>query len=411
MDLTPASPREGRPQVPLLLATVFLVYLAQMTLNPIIAPLAREAGLAEWQIGVTISTAAVMVVLASQFWGRRSQQRGAKSVLTSALVLGAATMGLFAWTAALGMQGILAGAVLFALFVILRGIGFGVAISAVAPTAQTYIARVTESEEARVRGMAGVGAVQGVAMIAGAVVGGTLAAFGLLVPLIVIPSLLALGAILVALRLRPEPRSELTAEPVRIRPTDTRVWPFLLAGFGMFTALGFFQIIAGFLVQDRLELDASETGLLTGAVLLAAGVGMVLAQSVVVPRSGWSPAVLLRVGTVTAVLGFAALVPSAGLALLIGGTFLIGLGVGVAMPGYTAGPTLLMRREEQGGLAGLIGATNGLTFVVAPTLSTVLYGVWPLLPVLVAGTIMALVAVFVFTHRRFRLLPAAAPDA
>lgn len=405
MDPTPASPGEGRTQVPLLLAIVFLVYLAQMTLNPIIAPLAREAGLAEWQIGVTISTAAVMVVLASQFWGRRSQRRGAKSVLTSALVLGATIMGLFAWIAALGMRGALVGATLFALFVVLRGVGFGIAISAVAPTAQTYIARVTTSEETRVRGMAGVGAVQGVAMIAGAVAGGALAVFGLLVPLVVIPALLALGAVLVAARLRPEPRSDLIENPARIRPSDGRVWPFLLAGFGMFTALGFFQIIAGFLVQDRLGLNANETGLTTGAVLLAAGVGMVLAQGVIVPRSGWAPAVLLRVGTVIAPLGFAALVPDAGLALLIVGTFLIGLGVGIAMPGYTAGPTLLMRRDEQGGLAGLIGATNGLTFVLAPTLSTLLYGVWPLLPVLVAGTIMVLVAVFVFTHRRFRLLP------
>ena len=63
------APREdssvsGQPvsQIPLLLATVFLAYLGQMTLNPIIAPLAREVGLAEWQVGVTISTAAVMVV-------------------------------------------------------------------------------------------------------------------------------------------------------------------------------------------------------------------------------------------------------------------------------------------------------------------------------------------------------------
>ena len=47
-----------RPQIPLLLSAVFLAYLAQMTLNPIIAPLAREVGLAEWQVGVTISAAA-----------------------------------------------------------------------------------------------------------------------------------------------------------------------------------------------------------------------------------------------------------------------------------------------------------------------------------------------------------------
>ncbi|KUF07598.1 MFS transporter [Leucobacter sp. G161] len=397
-----ASTATPRTQVPLLLALVFLVYLAQMTLSPIIAPIAREVGLAEWQIGATVSAAAIMVVIASQFWGRRAQTHGTKPVLTSALLLGAATMALFAWAAALGIRGVVVGTALFVLFVLLRGVGFGLAISAVAPTAQTYIARVTDTEETRVRGMAGVGAVQGVAMIAGAIVGGALASFGLLVPLIVIPALLALAALVTMVSLRPEPQRELIEHPARVRPTDSRVWPFLIAGFGMFTALGFFQIIIGFIVQDRLGLDGRMTALTTGGVLLVAGIGMVFAQAVVVPRSGWSPAVLLRVGSTIAVAGFAVLAPDAGLTLLMVGTVLVGFGLGIATPGYTAGPTLLMRNDEQGGLAGLIGATNGLTFVIAPALSTALYGVWPLLPVIVSGVLMAIVALFVFTHPRFR---------
>ena len=81
-----------RSQVPLLLGAVFLAYLGQMTLNPIIAPLSREVGLAEWQIGVTISIAAVMIVLTSQMWGRRSQSWGRKPVLGLALGLAVVTM-------------------------------------------------------------------------------------------------------------------------------------------------------------------------------------------------------------------------------------------------------------------------------------------------------------------------------
>ena len=80
---------------------------------------------------------------------------------------------------------------------------------------------------------------------------------------------------------------------------------------------------------------------------------------------------------------------------------LIGLGLGIAMPGYTAGPSLLMERHEQSGLAGLIGATNGLTFVIAPTAGTALYSAWAPLPVIVAAIIMAAVTTFVLTHPRF----------
>lgn len=398
----------GTPQISLLLATVFLAYLGQMTLNPIIAPLAREVGLAEWQIGVTISVAAIMVVVSSQFWGRRSQSWGRKPVLVLALGLAMVAMTGFAAAAAAGMRGLLTGSVLFALFVLLRGLGFGSAIAAIPPTAQAYIADVTPDQATRTKGMAGIGAVQGVAMVGGAVLGGLLAGLGLLAPIIVVPVLLTLALVLVAGRLRREPRHELIPEPVRIRPTDHRVWPFLLAGFGMFTSLGFIQVITGFIVQDRLNLGPEETGFVTGGALLAAGIGMVAAQGIIVPRTGWSPPMLLRVGTLTALLGFVLLVPDLGAWPLIAAIFLIGLGLGIAMPGYTAGPTLLVRREEQGGLAGLIGATNGLTFVIAPTASTALYGAWHPLPIVVGAVLMGFVSLFVLLHPRFRTRAAAA---
>jgi MFS transporter, DHA1 family, tetracycline resistance protein len=161
-------------------------------------------------------------------------------------------------------------------------------------------------------------------------------------------------------------------------------------------------VITGFLVQDRLGLDTTAAGVVTGAALLSAGIGMVAAQAVLVPRSGWTPPTLLRVGGAIALAGFALLIADAGGVLLFLAILLIGFGLGTAMPGYTAGPTLLMRREEQGAMAGLIGATNGLTFVIAPTLGTALYGVSPTLPVVVGTVVMALVTGFVFLHPRFR---------
>lgn len=408
MTTDPTTPNlePPAPQIRLVLSAVFVVYLAQMTLNPIIAPLSREVGLAEWQVGVTISVAALMLVTTSQLWGRRSQSWGRKPVLVAALGLGAATTAAFALTSWLGMSGALTGAVLFVLFVVLRGIGFGAAIAAIAPTAQAYIADVTTDEATRVKGMAGVGAVQGLAMIGGSIVGGLLAAFGLLTPLVVVPAMLAAGLVLVAARLRPEPRTTLIEQPRGVRPTDSRVWPFLLAGFGVFTSLGFIQVITGFIVQDRLNLDASTTGVLTGAAMLAAGAGTVLAQAVIVPRTGWSPATLLRVGGGVAVFGFLLLIPDIGPAALFASLGVIGLGIGLAMPGYTAGPTLLVDRDEQGGLAGLSAANMGLTFVIAPTASTALYGLWPPLPVIVGTAIMAAVTIFVLAHPRFRHLPA-----
>lgn len=408
--VVPESGTLPRPQIPLLLGAVFLVFLGQMSLNPIIAPLSRQIGLAEWQVGVMISVSALMMVVTSQMWGRRSQSWGRKPVLVAALALATTTTALFALLADLGMRGIVTGTALFLLFVVFRGVGFGTAIAAVAPTAQAYIADVTPDPAARVRGMAGIGAVQGVAMIAGALVGGLLAGLGLMAPLLAVPALLAVGLAAVAVRLRRQTRTDLIADPVRVSPWDARVWPYLLTGLGMFTALGFVQVVSGFLVQDRFGLDAEATGLLTGGALLAAGAGMVFAQTVVVPRSGWRPALLLRVGCLVALIGFVLLVPDTHRAVLIVAMALIGLGLGTAMPGYVAGPTLAVDRDEQGGLAGLIGVTNGLTFVLAPTASTALYAVWAPLPVLVGAVLMAAVSTFVLTYPGFRRGRAGVPQ-
>ncbi|MFT0846922.1 MFS transporter [Actinomycetaceae bacterium L2_0104] len=389
-------------QVKILLGSVFLIFLGQMSLNPIIAPLAREVGLAEWKIGFMISVAAVMVVIFSQVWGRRSQSWGAKRVLSLAMGIATASMAAFATLAGLGMEAMVTGTVLFILFVILRGVLFGAAISAIAPTAQAYIAGATHSDEARIKGMAGVGAVQGVAMIAGAVVGGALSGISIMVSISAVPLILLVGFLVVTFKLRREERAELISNPARISPLDTRVWPFLVAGFGMFTSIGFIQVLTGFFVQDRFALTSETTGVVTGAALLVVGLGMVLAQAIVVPRSGWTPATLLRIGSFLGVLGFLLLCLDLGMALFLCSLALIGFGLGIATPGYTAGASLLLTREEQGGLAGLVGATNGLTFVIAPTASTALYSVSPSLPIGVGATSILLVFLFVMLHPRFR---------
>ena len=410
-----ASQRTGdtraSSQVGIVLATVFLAYLGQTTLNPVIAPLSREVGLDEWQIGVTISVAAVMVVLTSQIWGRRSQSWGRKPVLIASLATCTAAMTLFAIIAAMGIGGSLSKTPLFIMFVLVRGMLFGTALAAILPTAQAYVADITSSEEERVRGMAGVGATQGIASIAGALVGGLLSGISLMVSVDMVPVFLFAGLLVVIFVLRRESRTELVDEPAHVSPFDPRVWPFLMAGFGMFTALGLIQIVTGFLVQDRLGLDADTTGLYTGGALLAAGIGMVIAETVIVPHSKWAPSTLLRVGTLLGAAGFALLALNSGFALIVISVTVIGMGVGIAMPGYTAGPTLLMSREEQGGLAGLIGATNGLTYAISPAAGTAMYGLSPILPIAVGGAILVLVFAFVLIYPGFRRAPESAPEA
>ena len=132
------------------------------------------------------------------------------------------------------------------------------------------------------------------------------------------------GLPVVMVALRRETRTEPAAEPAYMNPFGP-AWHFLVAGFGMLTALGIIRVV-------------------TGGALLAAGIGLVLAQSVIVPRSRWAPPTLLRVGTCLGAMGFALLAVDGGLVLIVISVTMIGMGIGIATPGYTAGPTLLMSR-------------------------------------------------------------------
>lgn len=394
-----------KPQIRLVIAAVFIAALAQMSLNPVIAPLSRELRLASWQLGLIISIAAIMLVLTSGFWGRQSTSWGRKRVLVLAMSIGAVAMLGFAALAAFGPGSDLSQGTLFWLMVATRGVLFGAALAAMAPTAQAYVANVTASEEARVRGMAGVGAAQGFAMIGGAALGGLLSAFGLLTPVIAVPIILIVGVVVLAIGLRPEPAAALTAHPKPVRPWDRRIWPFLVAEFGVLSALGFLQIVSGFIVQDRLGLSAADTGLVNGGALLLAGAGLIVAQAALVPRLRKPPEWFLKFGTALACVGVSIILFDAGPTPILAGMFITGIGVGCAMPGYTAGASLRVAADEQGGIAGLIGAVSGLTFVVAPTASTALYDVWSPLPLIIGATFLAAVALFSFTHRAFRARP------
>lgn len=69
--------------------------------------------------------------------------------------------------------------------------------------------------------------------------------------------------------------------------------------------------------------------------------------------------------------------PDLGAAPAFVAVFLVGAGLGLVMPGDSAGPPLPVTREEQGGPAGPPGATSAPTFVIARTAGTSLYGVHP----------------------------------
>ncbi|MCO1574880.1 MFS transporter [Crossiella sp. SN42] len=396
--------------VPIYLA-VFGVFTGQQILAPVLPPLARDLGLSEVQLGLVFSVAATMVVLTSGFWGRQSESRGRKPVLLACMAAAAAGLLIFAVIAQLGLAGALPVTAVFVLVLVFRSLFFGFAWAGVPVAAQSYVADVTEGERERVEGIAKTGAAQGLSLVLGPALGGLLAFGGLLLPMYAAPVIIAVFAVLVWLRLPREQRHADRPKPPKLSPFDRRLWPFLLTGFGLYLSLGVMQITVGFLLQDQLQLSSQDTATLAGAAMLCAGLPFLLTQAAVVPRLGWSPARLMRTGIPLAALGFLGIAVSSGLTLILLGLAVVGLGLGLAMPGCTAAPTLLVSRAEQSGVAGLVGATNALTFVVGPLIGATLYRLGPSLPYLSAAAVLGLLFVFVLLHPATRAASRSTPPS
>ena len=153
--------------------------------------------------------------------------------------------------------------------------------------------------------------------------------------------LASLPVVMVALRR--ETRTEPAAEPAYMNPFGP-AWHFLVAGFGMLTALGIIRVVTGFLVHDLLALDADMTASSPAGRCWRPASGWCSPRASSCRARGGHPPTLLRVGTCLGAMGFALLAVDGGLVLIVISVTMIGMGIGITTPGYTAGPTLLMSR-------------------------------------------------------------------
>ncbi|XCB28959.1 MFS transporter [Arcanobacterium hippocoleae] len=156
--------------------------------------------------------------------------------------------------------------------------------------------------------------------------------------------------------------------------------------------------IFGFTIQDRFNFSGEATAGISAIYLTVMGFAMIAGQAVIAPKTGWSAAKLFRTGLALLLIGIVCLWPVNSHILLAIGCVLLGVGMGVAMPGYNTGPTLQMDADEQGAVAGVINANNGIAYAVAPVVSAALYGWNPLVPFIVSIVLIAAITLYAFIH-------------
>jgi len=230
----------------------------------------------------------------------------------------------------------------------------------------------------------------------GPAIGGLLASISLLTPLYFSVALTLIAAFFALYTLPDLPRQVAESKPQKLRYTDPRIFPYVVAGLFIFMGFAIVQQTIAFRFQDILSLTAAETARVVGISMMLAAAASLFVQMAVIPRLKVAPFVLLRISMPLMIAAFAIMALSESRLLLTVAMFIQGLGMGLAGPGFMAGASLAVSSKEQGAVAGVAASCPPLGFSIGPLLGTFLYSLDPTYPYWFSCGIYLLLAAFVF---------------
>jgi len=384
----------------LLFITLFNSILGLSVLFPILAPLGRELGLSELQVGSLSASYALMQVLVSPAWGRLSERIGRKPVLLMGVLgFGVSFLG-FALLADWGGRSHWPSAVLFGALLAARVLGGGFS-SATLPTAQAYIADMTGRRD-RTAGMAMIGAAFGLGVIFGPLIGAAFSLISLLAAVYFSAALAFLNFAFVWFFLPESQRRPGEDAPKSTSHVARLVWPLLAVGFTLSLASVAMEQTISFYYQDRLQLSNQATPRTVGMALGVYGLVAVFTQGFLVRRYKWSPLRLMAIGMPVALLGYLLLVFAERFGVLTLGLAAQAFGQSLAVPGVTAGMSLGVSEDEQGVVAGLNSSALGFGRMLGPLAGTGLYEVRAEYPYVLSSALIVIVMLAVMANRGLR---------
>jgi MFS family permease len=341
---------------------------------------------------------ALVASVFSAYWGRASDVRGRRQVLLIGLVGYGACALLFSGTAALGLIGVLGGATLWCGLMLMRIVHASVS-TASQPAASAYVADTTTPSE-RTRGIGKLNAATQVGVMSGPVLA-WFAGISLLAPMILHAAVMFAMAALVWKRL-PETvqHARLGGVPRKhLRFFDPRYARFTVIGLATFMCIATMQQTLGFYVQDIFQLDPAASAQRFALAMMCSSTAMFFMQVVAVQRFGWSPLTMLKYGLPIALLAFLVVATASSMLQIFIAMTLFGIGMGLALPGYSAGASLAVTAEEQGGIAGISTAVASFGYLFGPLFGGFLYAWHHTLPYWGAAAALLALTVFVWRGR------------
>lgn len=406
MTTNPGHVRLPKERMALLFAVMLVTAAGNTAMQSVMPSVGTRLGIADVWVSLAYSWSALLWVFMAPFWARRSDRRGRKAMMALGVVGFIASFSLCGAILHFGLDGWFSASLTMILFALARSFygGFG---SAAPPAVQAYVASRTGRAD-RTKALSLVASSFGL----GTVLGPALA------PLMIVPGLGLVGPfaifallgiiVLVLLRTRlpdDDPgfaaRGEIVTAPFgatsdahwadddspdephgavrqhegadRLRWSDTRLRPWLLAGLVGGHAQAMMLGVIGFLLLDRLGLRADPDAGAgpVGLVLMAGAFATLLAQWGLIPMLGMGPRTSTLWGMGLAALGVLPVALGTSLHAIAVGFAISSLGFGMFRPGFIAGASLAVSPREQGQSAGIVASINGAPYIAAPAI-----GVW-----------------------------------
>lgn len=356
----------------LLALGVLLFAIGQSLTFIIVGPLAPTVGFTEQSYGITLTVASLPLIFGAPFWGRRSEHIGRKPVFVIGVAGSAVGTLLVALVLQAGLAKWVAGIGLLVMLGLARS-AYGSVASAIYPSATAYMIDVTD-ETNRSKGLALMGAANGMGSILGPIMVALLAFFGPLVPMYA-ACLIGLAGAWMAWRLLPEPdRHAASRRQSTLRITDPRLRPFMVMWATFFMTFVALQVVLGFYLQDQFGIaDPKARIQLSSIMLISMATAIVVAQIGVLQAFHVRPPTLLRAMGPLFCLSLVVIALAPSTVMVAVGFGILGLSFACANPGINGSASLCVEPWEQGPMAGYLSAANTCGAILGPLVGTQIY--------------------------------------
>lgn len=386
------------PGLPALVLAALIGTMAMMSFVAVIGPVVRLLGLSEWHAGLSVTAAGVLWMLAARPWGQLSDRIGRKRVLV--LAMSAYTLVYIALAVFIDVALQTIPPVLVSVLVLVGARGLvGLFYAAVPPTAAALIADQAPPGQ-RTKFLARLGSANALGMVLGPAAAGWLAYKNLPLALYVaaLLPLLALGLLAWRLPATPPVAAAQQRSRVPLSRLDPRLRLPQMAAFVAMVSVTIAQVTVGFFAIDRFGLDAAAGARMAGIALTAVGVGLILAQGLVM-KLDVHPRCWIILGALIAGIGFASVAAVQQTWQLPAAYALAAFGMGFVFPSFQALAADAVQAHEQGAAAGTVAAAQGLGMVAGPMLGTLLYRGGASLPYLLVGVLLLVLCVLAAAYR------------